>query len=301
MKTNTAADVTTGANRTFTPFGDFMMLAKLRLNALVVFTTAGGYLMAHPEPANLARLGWTCLGTTLVASGAAAINQVHEWDTDRLMRRTRLRPIADGRMSRTRGTAIAAALSLAGLLVLATSSNLVAASVALATLVSYAALYTPLKRRTSLATVVGALPRAQPPLIGWAAVTGSVGGVEPWSLFLIGFFWQLPHVLAISWIYRDEYARAGIPVLPVLDPHGALTGRQAVLWAGALVPFSLVPYLVGLSGAVYATGVLVLGLVQLTLAIRFLVDRSVTNARMLFFASIAYLPLLWMLMVVARR
>lgn len=301
MKTTAAADVPSKAERTFTPFGDFMMLAKLRLNALVVFTTAGGYLMARPEPLDLVRLVWTCLGTTLVASGAAAINQVHEWDTDRLMRRTRLRPIADGRMSRAAGTSIAAALSLAGLWMLAMTSNLVATAVALATLVSYAALYTPLKRRTSLATVVGAVPGALPPLIGWAAVKSSVSGVDPWSLFLIGFFWQLPHVLAISWIYRDEYARAGIPVLPVLDPDGGLTGRQAVLWAGALVPFSLLPYLVGLSGAAYAAGALVLGLVQLALAVRFLANRSITNARMLFFASILYLPLLWILMVAARR
>jgi protoheme IX farnesyltransferase len=173
--------------------------------------------------------------------------------------------------------------------------------VALATLVTYAMVYTPLKRRTSLATVVGAVPGALPPLIGWAAAGGSLAVVAPWTLFLIGFLWQMPHVLAIAWIYREDYARAGMPVLPVIDRLGGLTGRQATLWAATLVPFSELPFLMGLTNAGYAVGALVLGLAQLGTAIRFLGHRSEINARVLFYASITYLPLLWVLMVLGKR
>jgi protoheme IX farnesyltransferase len=288
-------------SRQSSPAGDVVMLAKLRVNALVVFTTAGGYYMAGQDDAGMVKLAWTCFGTTLVASGAAAWNQVLEWDTDRLMPRTRLRPVADGRISVRSGASIGAALAGLGLWVLAMTSNLVATLVALATLASYVFLYTPLKRRTSLATIVGAVPGALPPLIGWAAATGSVSGIEPWSLFLIGFFWQLPHVLAVSWMYRDDYRAAGIPVLPALDATGGLTGRQMVLWAAALVPVSLLPFLFGLASAVYAAGALVLGVVQAALAIQFLRKRDRTSARVLFYASITYLPLLWILMAASRR
>lgn len=297
----TASDKTVSETRTHSRFGDVLVLAKLRVNALVVATTAGGYYMAGPVEVDRTMLAWTCLGTTLVASGAAAINQVHERASDKLMERTRRRPIADGRMSATEGLAIAAALTVAGLTMLWITSTTAATIVALATFVSYAGIYTPLKRRTSLATMVGAVPGALPPLIGWAAVRGSVTGVEPWSLFLIGFMWQLPHVLAISWMYREDYARAGIPVLPVIDTQGAVTGRQTVLWAATLVPFSQLPYLFGLTNATYAIGAVVLGLAQLVLAIGFLRHRSVENARRLFYGSIVYLPLLWLLMVAGRR
>lgn len=279
---------------------DVLVLAKVRVNALVVATTAGGYYMAG-EAVDFATLVAACLGTALVASGAAAVNQVTERDTDRLMNRTRLRPIADGRMSAAEGWIIAGALSAVGLLTLWLTTNAVAMIVALATLVTYAMVYTPLKRRSSLATVVGAVPGALPPLIGWAAAGGSLGTVAPWTLFLISFLWQMPHVLAIAWIYREDYARAGMPVLPVIDRLGGLTGRQATLWAATLVPFSEMPFLIGLTNAVYAVGALVLGLAQLGTAIRFLRHRSEVNARVLFYASITYLPLLWVLMVLGKR
>lgn len=282
-------------------FSDVLTLAKVRVNALVVATTAGGYYMAGPSTVDILSLALVCGGTALVASGAAAINQVYERQTDKLMERTRRRPVADGRMSPTEGLAVAAALSLGGLVLLWLTTTPAAMLVALATLVLYAAAYTPLKFHTSLSTVVGAVPGALPPLIGWAAVRGSVSGVEPWSLFLIGFFWQLPHVLAVSWIYREDYGRAGIPVLPVVDTHGAMTGRQTVLWAAALVPFSLLPSLVGLANGVYATGAVLLGTAQFALAVAFLRHRSIANARHLFYASIVYLPLLWILMVAGRR
>lgn len=281
-------------------FGDVLMLAKPRLNALVVASTAGGYYMAGPPEINVGTLALVCLGTALVAGGASAVNQVYERDTDRLMTRTRTRPMADRRMTIAEAMTAALLMTAAGLGVLWAASTPAAAWVAVATFVSYVFVYTPLKRRTSFSTVVGAVPGALPPLIGWAAVEGNVRGVEPWSLFLIMFIWQLPHFLAIAWMYREDYARAGLPMLSVVDPGGGFTGRQAVLWAASLVPFGLLPFLFGMSGVVYAIGGLVLGVSQLALAIAFARHRSTANARTLFFASIVYLPLLWVLMVIAR-
>lgn len=281
--------------------GDLLMLAKVRVNALVVLTTAGGYYMAHPANLDLAAFALTCAGTALVASGAAAINQVYERDRDRLMDRTRHRPMADGRMAVSEGVMVSALLSIAGLGILWAFSTRAAAIVALGTLISYAAVYTPLKSRTSLSTVIGAVPGALPVLIGWAAVRGNVTGIEPWALFLIQFLWQLPHFLAIAWIYREDYARAGMPMLTVVDTHGVMTGAQMTLWAAALIPFSLLPYLFHMTTVGYALGALLLGVAQLLLAFGFARHRSIANARKLFLASIVYLPLLWILMVVARR
>jgi protoheme IX farnesyltransferase len=279
---------------------DLFVLAKVRVNTLVVLTTAGGYYMGAVGDVSLLTLAITCLGTALVAAGAAAFNQVDERDTDRLMVRTRLRPVADGRMSVAEGRAIAGALTGAGLAILWLGTNLVATLVAFATLVSYALVYTPLKRRTSLATIVGAVPGALPPLIGWTASSGTLAGLAPWSLFLVMFIWQLPHFLAIAWIYREDYARAGLPMLAVVDRQGGLTGRQALLWAATLIPFSLLPAALQLTGSAYAVGALVLGLMQLAVAVRFALRRTDPNARALFYASITYLPLLWMLMVLDR-
>jgi protoheme IX farnesyltransferase len=281
--------------------GDILTLAKVRVNALVVATTAGGFYMASPAEGSAGMLMLTCLATALVASGAAAFNQVYERGTDRLMERTRLRPVADGRMRPIEGLLIGLLCSVTGLGMLWLGTNTTAVLVALATLISYALIYTPLKTVTSLSTVVGAVPGALPPLIGWAAVQDSVSGVAPWSLFLIMFFWQLPHFLAIAWIYREDYARAGMPMLTVIDPHGGFTGRQSMLWATSLLPFSQLPFVFGLTGPVYAVGALALGIGQLATAFRFARHRSIANARGLFYASIIYLPLLWTLMVLNRR
>jgi protoheme IX farnesyltransferase len=278
---------------------DVLVLAKVRVNALVVATTAGGYYMAA-ETLSLGTLAAGCLGTALVASGAAAINQVTERDTDRLMERTRHRPVAEGRMSATEGWTIALALSAVGLATLWIATNAAAMIVALATLASYAMVYTPLKRRTSLATVVGAVPGALPPLIGWSAAGGALGSPPPWSLFLIMFLWQLPHFLAIAWMYREDYARAGLPMLPVVDPQGRITSRQALLWTATLIPISGLPFLLRMSGPLYAFSAIALGLGMMALAFRFVLNRSDGNARALFYGSITYLPLLWLMMVVAR-
>ena len=281
-------------------FPDLLTLTKVRVNTLVVATTAGGYYMAAPAVVDWPTLVLTCLCTALVASGAAAINQVDERETDRLMARTRLRPIADRRMSPAVGRIVAGVLSAGGLTGLWLVSNPTAAAVALVTLITYAVVYTPLKRRTSLSTVVGAVPGALPPLIGWASAGGSLATLAPWSLFVVMFLWQLPHVLAIAWMYRDDYARAGLPMLPVADAAGVMTGRQAVLWAATIVPLSELPFLLGLVGGAYAIGALVLGIAQLAIAARFAVLRTHTAARGLFYGSITYLPLLWVLMGVTR-
>ena len=279
---------------------DWITLAKIRVNTLVVATTAGGYYMAAPGDVDLMRLAVTCAGTALVAGGAAAFNQVSERDTDALMDRTRNRPVAGLRMSPLEGRAVAAILSAAGLGILGGAVSLLAMWVALATLFSYVLCYTPLKRYTSFSTVVGAVPGALPPMIGWAAARGSIDELAGWSLFFIMCIWQLPHFLAIAWIYREDYGRAGLPMLPVIDHTGAMTGRQMALWAATLVPVSVMPTVVNLADQTYGIGVLTLGLMQFALTVRFALWRTTTNARVVFYASIIYLPLLWILMAVAK-
>jgi protoheme IX farnesyltransferase len=282
---------------------DLLTLTKVRVNTLVVATTAGGYWLASSGPINPLLLLNACVGTALVAGGAAAINQVSERDLDRLMIRTRRRPLADARMPVVEAVALALGLTSVGLAMLWITSGLLATAVALATFLSYAFVYTPLKRLTSLSTIVGAVPGALPPLIGWAAARGTLLEPAPWALFLIGFFWQLPHILAIGWIYREDYARAGIPVLAVIDTTGAITGRQAMLWAAALIPVSLLPSTpaIHLTGPGYLSGAIVLGLVQFALAARFAWDRSARKARHLFYMTLLYLPLLWIFMGIGRR
>jgi protoheme IX farnesyltransferase len=279
---------------------DLFVLTKVRLNALVVATAVGGYYMAAPDGVSPLTMLIACVGTALVASGAAAINQVFERDIDRRMERTRLRPVADQRMSVAEGYVTGAALAAFGIALLWLGANALAAAIAFTTLAIYLWIYTPLKRRTSLSTIVGAVPGALPPLIGWTAARGSLEGLAPWTLFLVMFLWQLPHFLAIAWMCRDDYRNAGLPMLSVVDTDGSMTGRQAALWAVTLVPFSLLPFLV-LAHAIYAVGALVLGLGFVAVAVRFALRRTDANARLLFFGSITYLPLLWTLMCVARR
>jgi heme o synthase len=275
---------------------DFVALAKPRLNLLVVASTLVGYAMAGGESLGIVRVAGLLLGTGLVAGGASAFNQVMERDLDALMKRTRARPMADQRLQPVEGLLAAGAMTLAGLLLLVASSNVLAAAVALATLLSYVVVYTPLKRRSSLGTVIGAIPGALPPIIGWAAAENALPA-QAWTLFGIMFLWQLPHFLAIAWMYREDYARAGYPMLPVLEPDGRSTGRQAAVYAAALVPLSLAPTLMGMAGEVYFAGALVLGIGFLWLTLRFAFTRENRDARRAFFGSIVYLPLLWILMI----
>ena len=278
---------------------DFVTLTKPRLNLLVLVTTLGGLYLASPDGVRTSLLVHTLLGTALVAGGAAALNQVWERDTDRLMRRTSMRPVPQGRLGINEGTWFGVLLSSAGLIELTFGANAAAAAVALATSASYVLVYTPLKTRTSLATLVGAVPGALPPVIGWAAATGDIT-LPALVLFGIVFFWQMPHFLAIAWMYRDDYARAGIPLLPVLEPDGRRTGQQALLYAAALWPVSLLPALVGLADAPYSIIATALGLVFIALAARFARERSMAHARRLFLFSITYLPLLWGALVADR-
>jgi protoheme IX farnesyltransferase len=255
--------------------------------------------MAAPHGLGWALLLHTLIGTALVASGASAFNQLLEIDADGLMRRTRARPLPSGRIEPKRAKAFAFVLSVTGLAQLAFMVNLLAAGVALVTLLTYTVLYTPLKRRTSLSTVVGGVPGALPPMIGWAAVRNNLS-IEAWILFGIVFLWQMPHFLAIAWMYREDYKRAGFPLLPIIEPDGGSTGRQSVIYAAALLPVSLAPTAAGMSGNAYLAGAAVMGLGFLALAVRFAWLRTAIDARRLFFGSIVYLPLLWILMVVTR-
>jgi protoheme IX farnesyltransferase len=278
---------------------DYATLAKPRLNLLVLMTATAALYLAAPEGVALPVLVHTLIGTALVAGGASALNQVWERDTDALMRRTRSRPMASGRLQVRQGLMFGLGLSVAGLADLAIGVNLLCAGVAALTLVSYVLLYTPLKRHTSLATLVGAVPGALPPVIGWAAATNSVT-LAALVLFGIMFFWQMPHFLAIAWLYREDYAAAGIPLLPVLEPDGHRTGRQALLYGAALWPVSLMPTLVGLAGGFYVVVATVLGLTLIVLCVKFARDRSTQTARQLFLFSITYLPLLWGALVADR-
>ena len=284
-----------------TPRGwaDFVTLTKPRVNLLVLVTTVIGFHLGNRGGTDFALLFHTVAGTFLVASGAAAFNQVIERDVDARMRRTMLRPLPDNRLGTFEATWFAAALSTIGLLQLWLGANAIAAAVAAATLGSYALVYTPLKRVTSLATVVGAVPGALPPVIGWAAATGTLS-IEAWVLFAIVFFWQMPHVLAVSWLYREDYERGGIRVLPVEEPDGRSTASQIVNYSAALLPVSLLPSAVGLAGRAYLIGAIVLGVVSLVMAIRFARARTPVHARQIFYGSLIYLPILWVLMLANR-
>jgi protoheme IX farnesyltransferase len=270
---------------------DFITLAKPRLNLLVLITTAAGLYLASPEGVPSPVLFHTLIGTALVAGGAAALNQVWERHTDALMRRTRRRPVASGRLRSPEGWGFGLALSTTGLVELALGVNVISAAVAGFTLGSYVLVYTPLKSRTSLATLMGGIPGALPVVIGWVAATGTLT-LPAFILFGIVFFWQMPHFLAIAWLYRDDYAAARIPLLPVLEPDGRRTGRQALLYSAALWPVSLMPTLVGLGGGAYTVIATVLGFTLIALSARFARDRSTAAARRLFIFSITYLPLL---------
>ena len=295
------ADAASGVSaKSHSRAGDFVTLTKPRLNFLVLLTTATAYALGAGPDSTLIDLIHTLLGTFLVAGGAAALNQVWERQTDRLMRRTQTRPMADMRMTVTQGTTFGLVLTIIGAAELAYFINPLSAIVALLTTASYVLFYTPLKLRTSLSTIAGALPGALPAVIGWAAATNTLS-IEAWVLFGIVFMWQMPHFLAIAWMYRDEYARAGMPLLPVIEPDGRSTGRQAVLYTAALIPLSLLPTGVGLATARYLVGAITLGAVLMFLSVEFSAKRDMPTARRLFFGSILYLPILWALLVFDHR
>jgi protoheme IX farnesyltransferase len=278
---------------------DWIELTKPRITTMVVFTTLVGFVTASPPPLRLGALLAVLAGTALVAAGAAVLNQLLERRTDALMWRTRERPLPAGRVSPGDAALFGTLLSASGLGILSWLCGPLPAGLAAVTLASYLGIYTPLKRRTSLATLVGAVPGALPPVIGWAAARGSLDGGAA-VLFGILFFWQVPHFLAIAWLYRDDYARAGFPMLPVLDREGTVTGRQTVLHSLALLAVSLAPGATGLAGPGYLAVAFVLGAGLTLFAVRLASARDLAAARALFLASVLYLPALCSLLLVAR-
>ncbi|MEN9573551.1 MAG: protoheme farnesyltransferase [Verrucomicrobiota bacterium] len=280
--------------------GVFSELFKARLTSLVLLTTLVGFYLGQRGGMNWGLLLNTLLGTGLLACGAAALNQYLERDFDSLMDRTKDRPLPAGLIQPQTVVVLGGVLSVAGLLWLAFGANLLTAVLGAVTLISYLFIYTPLKRKTTLNTAIGAIPGALPPLMGWTAARGDLS-IEGWALFAILFFWQLPHFLAIAWMYREDYAKGGFVMLPLVDRDGTRTGRSAVSHTLGLLPVSLSPFVLHVSGALYLFGALALGLVFLWCAMRFAREMDRLSARRLFFASILYLPLLLGLMVFDKQ
>jgi protoheme IX farnesyltransferase len=277
---------------------DYVTLTKPRMAMLILFTVAAGAWLAARGIPNPAVIFHTVLGTALVVAGASALNQVLERSSDLLMNRTENRPLACGRLSPVEGWIFGLALALGGLAYLDLTLHFVLPVVVAGfAFVSYVFIYTPLKKKTSLNTLVGAVPGALPPVIGWTAVTGSFDP-EAAALFLIVFLWQVPHFLAIARIYRDEYARAGMRMLPVVDRQCDITSRQMICYCLALIPASIMPFLLGQAGMVYMVGALLLGVGFLGFALGFMKNRSVDQARRVLKASLIYLPTLLALLLV---
>lgn len=274
----------------------FAELTKARLTSLVLLSTLVGFCLGWQGRMDYLLMLHTLLGTALLAAGAAALNQLLERDRDAKMQRTAHRPLPSGRLQPDTVLIFGGVSGAAGLVYLALAVNLLTSLLGALTLVSYLFLYTPLKPLTPLNTVVGAIPGALPPLMGWVAARGEITAAG-WSLFAIQFFWQLPHFLAIAWLYREDYARAGFAMLPVVEPTGRQTAAHAVCHALGLLPVSMCPALFGLTGMLYLAGALLLGVAFLGCALQFARQRSERSARRLFFASVLYLPLLLGLMV----
>jgi heme o synthase len=274
----------------------YVSLTKPRIVVMVLVTVGVGFLLGARGSAHPATLSLTLLGTALVAGGASTLNQWMERARDARMRRTANRALPRGRLGAVEAASFGVGLGLAGTAILLWGANWLAAAVAVSTLLLYVFVYTPLKPWTTLNTAIGAIPGALPPVIGWAAATETLG-IEAFSLFLIVFLWQFPHFLAIAWIYREDYARGGLKMLPGVDPQGALTGRQATSYALALIPAGLLPATIGLAGPVYFIGALVLGLLYLVAAIQFWTGVSESTARRLLRMSFCYLPLVLLLLV----
>jgi len=270
---------------------DYVELGKPRVVVMVLFTTCVGYYLGAVGAPALGPLLHLLAGTALAAGGTLALNQWLERDVDGRMERTCRRPLPDGRVTASEALLLGLATLVAGVAWLAIAVNALAGEVTAVIALTYLGLYTPLKRVTSFCSIVGAVPGALPPVAGWAAAQGRLG-IEAWVLFAIMFLWQIPHTLAIGQLYRDDYARAGIRVLPVIDYHGGSTGRQAVLNTLALLAVGMLPTAVGLAGERYLVAALLLGCGFLWSAIMLARTHSLADARRLLFASLVYLPAL---------
>lgn len=275
--------------------GDCLALTKPRVTLLVMLTAVAAAYVAAQRDLGWAFLGTLATGTGLLAGGTAALNQLWERRTDGLMARTQARPLPAGRLSPPPAALFGAVVSAAGVAVLGWGVNWLCAGLGIATMALYLLAYTPLKFRSPISTLVGAFPGAGPILMGWAAARGSLG-VGAWVLFGIQFLWQFPHFLAIAWLYKEQYQRAGIRMLPVVDENGAETSHQVLLYSLALIPVSLLPSLIGLTGRAYFVGAVLLGLFFLQAGWHSVRAKTRKSYLMLLRASVIYLPLLFALM-----
>jgi len=278
---------------------DYIELTKPNITSLILFSTLVGFYLGSQQGIQILLLVHTLIGTALVASGTAALNQYWEREADSKMWRTRNRPLPMGRIAPRKALAFGIGLAVVGTGYLWWQVNFLSATLAALTLLSYLFLYTPLKTRTPLCTLVGSFPGAIPPLIGWAAAQGSLSMVA-WVLYGILFLWQFPHFFSIAWLYRDDYERAGIAMLPVVEPDCESTARQIVIYAAALLPVSLIPTWLGVTGSIYLGGAFVLGIAFLYFAVRTALNKTKLDARRLLQASVIYLPLIYGLMLIDK-
>ncbi len=275
---------------------DYLELTKPRITWLIVMSTAVGYYFGHTGPWLFWPLFHTLIGTALMASGTAALNQWYERDADQHMKRTQMRPLPSGRLQPTPALLFGIALAAAGALEMGFGVNWLTAGLGTLTLAMYLFLYTPLKQKTWWSTTVGAFPGAMPPLIGFAGAANALTA-DAWVLGAILFLWQFPHFYAIAWMYREDYSRAGIQMLPVVEPDGESTARQILLFSILLIPISLLPKLMGMTGTIYLVGALAMGIAFLYSGIQVLLNKTKLRARRVLLTSVVYLPVLYLLMV----
>lgn len=290
MSTVTSVDLTLASRA-----NAYIALTKPDVSFLVLMTTAAGYYMGARGPLNWLHMSHVIFGTLLIAGGTAALNHYVERESDRYMRRTASRPLPSGVLRPGRALAFGVVLAIAGAIDLYFAAGALASGLGVLTCLSYLLAYTPLKKRTVRATFVGAFPGAVPPMIGWVAATGSLDR-GAWLLFGILFLWQFPHFYAISWMYREDYARAGIMMLPVVDREGTRTFRQIILYAAALVGVSLLPAVLGLAGIVYFFGALVVCTALLQVCLWAASNKTNVRAKWLMHATVLHIPLLLGLM-----
>jgi heme o synthase len=277
----------------------YIDLTKPRITWLILMSTGVGYFFGMKGGFDWLACLHTLIGTGLIASGTAALNQWWEHLADAKMKRTNMRPIPSGLVSPRNALLFGTALSIAGFVELWLGVNPLTGILGGLTLASYLFIYTPMKQRTPHSTTIGAIPGAMPPLIGFAAASGTLT-MEAWVLFGILFLWQFPHFYSIAWMYRDDYARAGIRMLPVVEPDGASTSRQIVAFSVVLIPFSLLPVFLAMTGKLYFVGAVMLGMYFLYAGVRVARERTTIRARGVLLASVLYLPLLYVLMMADR-
>ena len=298
MSSNTDTAILSGAS-TLRRATNFFELAKPRVVLMVLITTFVGFYLGSEQVPDYLILVQTLIGTALAAGGTLALNQYMERDSDAVMQRTQRRPLPDGRLQPREAVWFGTAVTILGLGYLALAVNLLSACVTAFITMSYLLFYTPLKQRSSLCMLVGAVPGALPPVIGWVATRGSLD-VGAWVLFAIMFLWQVPHTLAIARLYREDYAKAGIMFLPVIEPEGSSSNRQIISHSAALLAVSLLPTLLGIAGGIYFAAAFVLGIGFIAIGIALALNSTLANARRLLFASLVYLPVLLLVMALDR-